>query len=117
MRSLRSSTNLLAIAVVVLALLPLALTPAQAEDPPGKAVFVAQKCDMCHGIESLGIAPKSEKMKAADLSAVGSRMDQAAIASYLAGEAARDGANHKKPWKGTDEELKQLATWLASLKG
>jgi cytochrome c553 len=115
MRTLRSLAALSG-ALVVLALL-VAVAPAQAEDPPGKTVFLAQKCDMCHGIESLGIAPKAEKMKAADLSAIGSEMDAAALTAYIAGQTQRDGANHKKPWKGTDEDLKQLAAWLATLKG
>jgi hypothetical protein len=56
-------------------------------------------------------------MKAADLSAIGSEMDAAALSGYIAGQTQRDGANHKKPWKGTDDELKQLAAWLATLKG
>jgi mono/diheme cytochrome c family protein len=98
----------------------LAVPAAQAAaDPPGKAVFMAQKCNMCHGIESQQIArtSKSESMKGPDLSNVGGAHLAPWIVQFLKKEvAATSGKKHGKEWKGTDAELQQLADWLATLK-
>jgi cytochrome c2 len=101
--------------------LPMLAVPqaAQAADAPGKTVFMAQKCNMCHSIESLQIerTSKSEKMAGPDLSNVGGAHLAPWITQYLTKEVANsEGKKHGKDWKGTDDELKQLADWLATLK-
>ena len=94
--------------------------PAQAAaDPPGRTVFMAQKCNMCHSIDSLQIArtTKSEKMAGPDLSNVGGAHLAPWITQFLKKEIGNaEGKKHGKEWKGTDAELEQLATWLATLK-
>jgi mono/diheme cytochrome c family protein len=89
-----------------------------AEPLDGKAVFMAQKCNLCHGVEAEGIASKatSEKTKGPDLSSVGLERDAAWIEKFLRREEKIDGKVHKKETKATDQELKALASWLASLK-
>jgi mono/diheme cytochrome c family protein len=102
--------------------LPMLAAPQAAQaaaDPPGKVVFMAQKCEMCHSIDSQQIArtTKSEKMAGPDLSNVGGAHLAPWISQYLKKEVANsEGKKHGKDWKGTDEELKQLADWLATLK-
>jgi cbb3-type cytochrome oxidase cytochrome c subunit len=112
-----SFTALLGATFLVAAIVPmLAAHPAGAADDPGKAVFVAQKCNMCHSVDSQQIAQTS-KMAGGDLSNVGATRDQAWITEYL--KKATNGNNgkpHGKEWKGTDAELGQVAAWLAGLK-
>lgn len=93
--------------------------PARAADPPGKAAFLAQKCNMCHSIDSQGVARtgKSEKMAGPDLSNVGAEHDAAWMTAYLKKEQANaEGKKHGKGWAGSDEDLAALTEWLASLK-
>jgi hypothetical protein len=110
------------LALVAIFLFPvvLALTvPAiAAGDAPGQGIFIAQKCNMCHSIDALGIeaTTKSEKMKASDLSKIGAAHDAAFLAKYLQKEEQVGGEAHKASWKGSDAELAQLTDWLASLK-
>lgn len=84
----------------------------------GKAVFLAQKCNLCHSIASQGIESKatSEKTKGPDLSGVGAERDVAWITKFLKREEKLDGKPHKKEWKGTDAELQTLALWLSQQK-
>ena len=90
--------------------------PARAADDPGKAVFVAQKCTMCHSVQSQQVAQTS-KMAGSDLSTVGAKRDAAWLTQYLKKEVAgAEGKKHGKEWKGTPAELEQLTKWLASLK-
>jgi mono/diheme cytochrome c family protein len=86
--------------------------------PPGQQVFLAQKCNTCHAVASLGIeaTTKSDKMKGPDLSTVGSERDAAFFAKFLKKEVPSSAGNpHKAPWKGTDADLQTLAGWLAGL--
>ena len=89
---------------------------ARAEDPPGKTAFLAHKCNLCHAVPAAEIVAKtkSEKMKGADL---GGKVEGelADIAAFLRKETEREGEAHKKPFKGTDEELQAIVDWLGSL--
>ena len=88
---------------------------AQAAD--GKALFEEKKCNLCHSIESQGIAKKSEKMKGAELSNIGASIESAeSLKKFLTQETMKDGEKHKKKWKGTDEELDTIVNWVMSLK-
>lgn len=84
-----------------------------AEAMDGKEIFLAKKCNLCHGVSSADIeaTTKSDKMKGPDLSA-GEPHDPAWLAQYLKQEETMDGEKHKKGWSGSDEELQALITWL-----
>ena len=96
-----------------------------------KEAFVAAKCNNCHAISALGVEVKSagdEEEEGGgttppDLSHAGKFHDAAFFEGYLskkgdhvAHEGVTDTKKHKTKFKGTDEELKAMATWLASLK-
>lgn len=107
-----------AFALVAVALLTPGLEPVvYAEDAPGQAVFMAQKCNTCHSVEAVGIEAKmkSEKMKGPDLTDVASRHDAEWITKYLNKEVDIDGKKHSKGFTGTDEELQQLLDWFKSM--
>lgn len=88
---------------------------AQAAD--GKALFESKKCNLCHSIESQGIAKKSEKMKGAELSNIGASIESAeSLKKFLTQETMKDGEKHKKKWTGTDEELDTIVNWVMTLK-
>ncbi|MCP4200585.1 MAG: hypothetical protein GY769_01460 [bacterium] len=97
--------------------LVIAPTGVAAEDMDGKALFTeTHKCNMCHAVPAADIEAKttSEKMKGGDL---GGKVEGelAEIAAYVRKEADMDGKQHKKPFKGTDEELQAIIDWLGSL--
>ncbi len=102
-------------ALLIAALWPAAVTLAD-EEPPGRTAFMAHKCNLCHAVPAAGIEAKtqSDKMKGKDL---GGEVEGefADIAAYLRKEAERDGEEHKKPFKGTDEELQAILEWLGGM--
>lgn len=92
-----------------------AATNATAAD--GKELFLGNKCNLCHSIESQGIEKKSEKMKGAELSDAGSRVESAEwLKGFMKQEELKEGEKHKKKFKGTDEELDTIVNWVLSLK-
>ncbi len=110
--------NLLALAAILAAAVILVPTVA-AEEPTldGEALFTTtHKCNMCHAVPAAEIEAKtkSEKMKGGDL---GGKIEGefAEIAAYVRKEGELDGKSHKKPFKGTDEELQSIIDWLGSL--
>ncbi len=107
---MRTRTALLTL-LAAAASIAFAAVPAEAAD--GKAVFLAEKCNLCHAVSSAGIeaTTKSEAMKGPDLSTTGPH-DPAALAKYLRQEETMDGKKHKKAFKGTDEDLQALIAWL-----
>ncbi|MEZ5332279.1 MAG: hypothetical protein R2991_09570 [Thermoanaerobaculia bacterium] len=81
----------------------------------GQTLFVeTYKCNTCHSVQSAEIAVKSEKMFSTDLGGF-TTDDPAALGRYLRKEEQRDGADHKKGFTGTDEELATILEWLAGL--
>ena len=86
---------------------------ARAEDAPGKAVFVASGCPQCHSVTAQGIKSDGD---AGDLSKVGTKHDAATIERFVTKQAELNGKKHKKKFQGSDDDLKKLAAWLASLK-
>lgn len=88
-----------------------------AEELDGKALFVeTHKCNMCHAVPAAEIESKtkSESMKGGDLGGeIEAEFDK--LAAFMRGEAELDGAKHKKPFKGSDEELQAIIDWLGSL--
>lgn len=112
----RLSTALLATAaaVAILALAAPAATLADEGDP--KELFVeTHKCNMCHGVAAEGVEAKtkSDKMKGPDLSGYKSDKELAELAAFMRKE--KEGDQHKKGFKGTDEELQAIVDWLGSL--
>jgi mono/diheme cytochrome c family protein len=89
---------------------------ADEQEDPGKAVFVAQKCNMCHSVPGVGIEAKvkSEKMKGPDI--VGIDRDAELLVKYLKKQAPIEDKEHSKEFKGTDEELKTVVEWVLSQK-
>ncbi|MDY7094730.1 MAG: cytochrome c [Acidobacteriota bacterium] len=87
-------------------------------DAPGRMVFMDAKCNLCHGIDSLGIEAKtkSEKLRGKDLSTIGADHDAEWFTAFLKREIELDGAKHKKGFTGSDEELMTLVNWLTELK-
>jgi mono/diheme cytochrome c family protein len=131
---MRKFTNLVVLAAVLSLPLLLAAIPSRAEPAKvadaaavaaGKSAFVSLNCSICHSIESQQIErkSKSEKTKGPDLSTIGTTAAGAAahdvewVGKFLRKEIANsDGKKHGKDFKGTPEQLEQLAAFLASLK-
>lgn len=80
----------------------------------GQEVFLGQKCNTCHSVETAGIEAKtkSEKLFGGDLSQVTERHEMEWIAQYIQREVQKDGADHKKEFTGSEEELQALLDWL-----
>ena len=121
---MRQGIVLALVLALPLALGLLTLTPAPAHAaaaaaaPAGTERFTHFNCNMCHSIESQGIAAKTKStaMKAPDLSNEGNLHDAAWISGWLQHKEKKDGKLHKGPFKGTDAELQALVGWLMTLK-
>jgi mono/diheme cytochrome c family protein len=91
-----------------------------AKDPDGKTIFLAQKCQTCHSINSQDIKrliePKAGAVVPADLSNEGAKHNSDWISKWLMKEAELDGQKHIKKFKGSDDELKTLSYWIGLLK-
>jgi mono/diheme cytochrome c family protein len=104
---------LLAAGVGLLASLATPPTVSAQETLDGKQLFLREKCNLCHAVGKAGIAAtvKSEKMQGPDLSKVTDRKP-ALLTDYLRQKTEIDGTKHKKAFKGSDEELGALVSWL-----
>lgn len=82
----------------------------------GKAIFMAQKCNMCHSVPAAGITKttKSEKMAGPDV--VNIKTDAATLTKYLRKQADLNGKKHVKAFTGSDEELGALVAWIQAQK-
>lgn len=89
---------------------------AQDTEPAGKKIFLDQKCNLCHSIDSQSIAKKTATSKAPDLSNVGSTQSAEWIAKFMTKEESLENKKHPKGWTGKKEDLTTLSTWLATLK-
>lgn len=80
----------------------------------GKELFVTQKCQTCHALSTAGIEAKTTKgpMAGPDLAGIGASYDAEWIAKYVKGEETIDGKKHKKPYKGSDEDLQAIIGWM-----
>ena len=87
---------------------------APADKLDGKAIFLAQKCNLCHAVSSAAIVrtSKSEKMKGPDLAGVGKRREAAWMRRWLTKEESVNGKKHLYTLKGTPQELDALIAWL-----
>lgn len=85
-------------------------TPSSAAVRDGKAIFTAQKCDLCHAVSSAEVKATG-KIKAPDLSTAAVE-DATVLGKYLRKQGQIKGKNHVKPFTGSDEELGALIAWL-----
>jgi cytochrome c5 len=92
-----------------------ALAPARAA-ADGKEAFVSLKCTTCHSISAAGVESKKAKPKGGDLSKVGGERDAQWIQDLLAGKVKTDKDKKHPKYKGTPEQAKTIADWLATLK-
>ena len=106
----------LTILVAVLLLAVLYSGPAAGQKVDGKAIFLAQKCNMCHSVSPAGIekTTKSEKMAGPDI--VNLKTDAATLTKYLRKQADLNGKKHVKGFTGSDEELGALVAWMLAQK-
>jgi cytochrome c5 len=123
MKRLIPLTALFVVPLVAFTLLALALPlmagplPAGEGGADGKAVFLANKCEMCHSVSTAGIEAKSKAMKAPDLVGVVTAEHNAEwMAQYLKKAADLDGKKHGMEFMGSDEELQALIDWLGAQK-
>ena len=84
---------------------------AAAEDPAGKTLFLANKCNTCHSIQSDAITAKM-KGPAPDLSTIGDTKTADWITKFLKKQEALDSKKHPKEWTGKEEDLATIAKWL-----
>ena len=85
------------------------------EAADGQASFVSSRCNMCHSVPQAEIVAKvtSEKMKGPDLPNEPREVDW--IKGFMKREIQFNDKDHKKEFKGTDEELQAIAAWLIEL--
>ncbi|MEA2693361.1 MAG: hypothetical protein QOJ16_2748 [Acidobacteriota bacterium] len=97
-----------------LALFAASAAASAAAAPDGKAIFLAQKCNVCHSVSAAGIERqvKSEKVAGPDLTTATAQHDKAFLTKFLKKEEMVDGKKHGKEWKGTDPELSALIDWV-----
>ena len=114
---------------------------APAKEAPGKTIYLKYTCNSCHTVAAQSIEKKAStsegeasatkeaaaskeageessasKKKAPDLSAVGTERNTEWIVKYLQKLEAIKEKKHMKKFKGTSEELTQLAAWLVEQK-
>ena len=105
------------IVIVVVLLAVLYSGPASGQAKlDGKALFLAQKCNMCHSVSTAGIeaTTKSEKMKGPDL--VNVKTEAKVLGDYLRKKADLKGKKHSKAFTGSDEELGAMLAWIQAQK-
>ena len=88
------------------------------DDPEGQKKFNENKCFKCHSVSTVGIKAEKEtgKMAGGDLVNLGESYEAEFLNAYVRKEAELDGKTHKKPFKGTDEELQAIVDWLLEQK-
>ncbi|HXV64790.1 MAG TPA: c-type cytochrome [Vicinamibacteria bacterium] len=84
----------------------------------GKEAFLSNGCNRCHAVESQGIeaTAQSKRVRGPDLSKIGESRDAEWLAKYIEKEVQANDKDHPVAWKGDNEALEAMATWLASLK-
>ena len=127
--------TLIRISLVLLAIAWLGLVASGAAADDGKSIYLESKCNECHALAAEGIEvvepeeaeeedpfgfgddEEEEEEEAGDLSNVGSEHDADWLVKYLKKTVANeDGKKHRKRFKGSDEALRDLSAWLATMK-
>ena len=96
----------------------LAVTASGARAQDGKTLFLAQKCNLCHSVQTAGIerVTRSEKVAGPELTDLAAKAEPAFLAQYLKKEATLHDKKHSKQFQGSEAELKALITWLQQQK-
>lgn len=127
--------------VALAALAVLAWLAPEARAESGKEIFLSKECNECHSIrvEQVAVLPPEEgkeeeeeealdvgfgddveeedEVEPPDLSGVGKRHDSAWMTKFVTKKIeTEEGKKHRKKFKGTDDELRALVSYLASLK-
>jgi cytochrome c551/c552 len=103
--------------MLVAVLLGIASIGLAQEEPAGKALFLKNKCNTCHSVESQGIEALRDVKAAPDMSDAGNLIPDAAWAvKFVKREETKDGKKHRRPFKGSDKDVEQMIDWLMSLK-
>jgi len=112
----RMKRFLLGTTIVMLPVAIALMTPVSVAegDLDGKAIFEAAKCNMCHSVPAAGIEAKmkSAEMKGPDITSATAGLDAEALGKFLRKQGPLNDQEHKKEFKGTDEELAALVEWL-----
>jgi mono/diheme cytochrome c family protein len=92
----------------------------------GKALFLEAKCNTCHTVASAGITKKAAAVadpadaktanKPPDLSSVGLERKAEWIEKFLNKTESIKGEKHPRKFRGTEPQLKILASWLTTMK-
>ena len=82
----------------------------------GKAIFLAQKCNLCHSVSSAGIEKTAKSMTAPDLTDLAAKQDAATLTKYLHKQVEINGKKHGKTFTGSDEDLAAVVSWLQQQK-
>ena len=109
----------LVVAIVALAAAWLASSAAvAAAGTDGKAIFLAQKCNLCHSISAAGIEAivKAPAMRGPDLTGVVAEKGADWTAKFLKHQVDLDGKRHKKELTASDQDVQTLIGWLAEQK-
>ena len=119
-------TLLLLPTLALLLVAPATLAAGPAKD--GKSLFTSFKCNLCHSVESQGIAVVEEEgeeaeaeddegaRKPPDLSNVGSERDAKWLKDWLMKKVEVEGRTHRKKLTAEPSELNVLTAWMATLK-
>ena len=117
MKKLLGTALLVLLTVMLVALVGGSSVAENIDDGKGQEAFLAQKCNMCHGVPGASIEAKTKSatMKGPDLpTASMTAADRADLLKYVRKEAELNGKSHKKGSKATDDELNVVLDWLAA---
>jgi len=82
----------------------------------GQRAFSEAGCAQCHSVEAADLeATVSEGMRGPDLGRAVAAHDAEWLKSVVTGKTELSRGPHRPPFRGTDEELDALATWLVEL--
>lgn len=108
--------SILYLGVVIFLFTFASFSSGQETEPAGKKIFMDQKCNVCHSIESQSIVKKTATSKGPDLSNIGAEKSAEWIQKFLNKEETLNNKKHSKSWAGKKEDLTTLSAWLATLK-
>lgn len=82
----------------------------------GKALFLSQKCNLCHSVPTAGIekTTKSEKVAGPDI--VNLKLKAATLTKYLQKEADINGKKHPKACVLPEADMTALVDWMVAQK-
>jgi cytochrome c551/c552 len=102
--------------VVTLASVLLLVVAGIALADDGKLVFTSKNCDTCHSVSTAGIKAKIESLKGPDLVDLAKKFDAEKLSAFICKQAAVEGEEHGREFKGSDEEKRVLVEWLLEQK-